>query len=95
MIKQWGGYVSITHLKECYERLLNRCNQLEEPVYEEEEQEQGLARNAYIKAFLLLLVGLTIFSNKNSISVHLIWLMAFQDLDMLGEWSWGMPLAFL
>jgi len=24
--KKWGGHVNITHLKECYERLLNSCN---------------------------------------------------------------------
>jgi len=77
VIKQWGGYVSITHLKECYERLLDRCNQLEEPADDEEEEEQGLAKNACIKAFLLLLVGLTIFANKNSRSIHLIWLTKF------------------
>jgi hypothetical protein len=95
VIKQWGGYVSIPHLKECYERLLNRCNQLEQLVDDEERKEQGLARNACIKVFLLLLVGYTIFTNKNK-CVHLIRLTSFQDLDTLDEWSWGrMTLAFL
>ena len=44
--KQWGGYVRITHLQECYERLLNRCNQLEQPANDEEGEKQGLARTA-------------------------------------------------
>jgi hypothetical protein len=33
---QWGACVSYTHMKECYERLLNRYNQLEELVDDEE-----------------------------------------------------------
>jgi len=96
--KQWGGYVSINYLKECYERLLNMCNRLEHPADDEQEKEkeQGLARNTCIKAFLLLLVGYTIFTNKNNKCVHLIRLKQFQDLDTLDEWSWGrMTLAFL
>nr|ABN08578.1 hypothetical protein MtrDRAFT_AC157506g53v2 [Medicago truncatula] len=31
---QWRVSVSYTHLKRCYERLLNRCNQFEEPADE-------------------------------------------------------------
>jgi len=72
--KQRGGYVCITLLKDCFERLLNRCNQLEQSADNEEDEEKGLARNACIKAFLFLFVGLTIFANKNSRNLHLIWL---------------------
>lgn len=68
-------------MKEGYERLFNRCNHLEEPFDVKEEKEQGLARNACIKVFLLLLIGYTIFSNKRSKNVSLIWMMVFQDLD--------------
>ena len=68
---------------------------MEEPT-NDEEKEHDLARNVCIKAFLLLLVGYTIFANKNNKSVNLIWLKAFQNLDTLVEWSWGgMTLAFL
>jgi len=49
-----------------------------------------------IKAFLLLLVGLTIFAYKNSKNVYLKWMTALQDLDTVREWSWGgMTLDFL
>jgi len=58
---------------------------LEQPPDDEEEEEKGLARKACIKAFLLLLVGLTLFANKNSKNVHLIWLTALQDMEALGE----------
>jgi hypothetical protein len=75
------------------------CNQLEkhgDDEEEEEEEEQGLVRIMCIKPFLLLLVGLTMFANKNNINVHLIWLTALQNLDTMDEWSWGgLALAFL
>lgn len=83
--EQWGGYVSINHLRESYERLLNMCNQLEKPGDdEEEEEEHGLVRTMCIKAFLLLLVGLTMFANNN-INVNMIWLTALHNLDTVDE----------
>jgi hypothetical protein len=94
--KQWGVFITYAHLKRCYERLLGRCNQMQEPADEEEAKEQSTVRTACIKAFLLLLLGYTIFVSKNSKSVNLLWLLALQDLDRLGDWSWdGMTLAFL
>jgi len=42
---------------------------------------------ACIKAFLLLLLGWTIFSAKNSKNINLLWLLALQDKDELGSWS--------
>jgi hypothetical protein len=85
--KQCGGYVSYTKLKRYYERLLNRCNQLQELVDKEEAEEQSSVRTACIKVFLLLLLGYTIFVGKNNTSVNLLWLLALQDLDRLGDWS--------
>jgi len=63
---------------------------------EEEEVEQSVVRTACIKAFLLLLLGYTIFAGRNNRSVNMLWLLALQDLDWLSDWSWGgMALAFL
>lgn len=76
-----GGYISITHLKEAYDRLIHRCNELEEPSDDEEAEELDMCRSMCIKALLLLLVGLEIFANKNSKGVNLIWLATMQDLD--------------
>jgi hypothetical protein len=79
-----------------YDKLLHRCNELEQPGDEEDVEDLKTTRTMFIKAFLLLLVGLTIFTNKNIKNVHLIWLTAMQDLDMVHEWFWGrMTLAFL
>ena len=75
---------------------MNRCNQLLEPGTHEEQDEQGQVRLAWIKAFLLLLLGWTIFSGKNSKNINLLWLLALQGMDELDSWSWGgMRLAFL
>jgi hypothetical protein len=92
-----GAHVTITVLKERYEQLLNRCNQLvREDLSEEEEEEQSRIQPACVKAFLLLLLGYTLFAGKNSKTINLLWLLAIRNLDELGEWSWGgMGLAFL
>jgi len=79
-----------------YEELLNRCNQLLKPDTQEEQDERAQVRLACIKAFLLLLLGWTIFSGKNSKNINLLWLLTLQDMDELDSWSWGgMRLAFL
>ena len=75
---------------------MNRCNYLLEPDTEEEYEEQGRVGLACIKAFMLLLLGWTIFSGKNNKNINLLWLLALQDMDELESWPWGgMRLAFL
>jgi len=75
---------------------LNRCNQLLEIDTQEEQDERAHVRLACIKAFLLLLLGSTIFFGKNNKNINLLWLLALQDMDELDSWSWGgMGLAFL
>jgi len=83
--KQGVAHVSFGKLKRRYEELLHRCNQLIEPDTEEEHAEQAEVRMACIKAFLLLLLGWTIFSGKNSRSINLMWLHALQDIDDLSD----------
>ena len=48
------------------------------------------------RAFLLRLVGMTIFSNKTNNRVEVAYLHCFQDLKKVGEYAWGAAtLAFL
>jgi len=94
--KHCGAHVSYTTLKQHYEEMLNRCNQLADDLSEEEEVKQSLVRPACITAFLLFFLDYTIFANKNSKTINQLWLLALQNLDELDEWSWGgMRLAFL
>jgi len=78
---QWGANISIPNLKKLYDRLLNKCNQLEDPTDEEGEDEEFCKTREYcIKAFLLSLVCVTIFANKNNKHVNVIWMKGMQDL---------------
>jgi len=66
MTKQGVAHVSFGVLKRRYKELLNRCNQLFEPDTQEEQDERAQVRLACIKAFLLLLLGWTIFSARTT-----------------------------
>jgi len=92
-----GAFVTYTALKERYEHMLNRCNHLlREDLSEEEEEELSRIRPTCVKAFLLLLLGYTIFVSKNNKTINLLWMLAIRDLANIGTWSWGtMGLAFL
>jgi len=83
-----AAHVSFGKLKMRYEQLWNRCNQLIEPDTQKEHAEHAIVRTACIKAFLLLLLGWTIFVGKNNKSVNMMWLLALQDFDELDNWSW-------
>jgi len=90
-----GACVTYAALKERYEHLLNRCNHLMGEDLSEEE-ELSRIRHACVKAFLLLLLGYTLFAGKNSKTISMLWMLAIGNLDDIGIWSWGgMGLAFL
>ena len=96
MARQGAAHISFGKLKRRYDELLNRCNQLLELDTEEEYEEQGKVRLTCIKAFMLLLLGWTLFAGKNIKNINLLWLLALQDMDELDSWSWGgMRLVFL
>jgi len=91
------AFVTYTVLKERYEHLLNRCNHLlGEDLSEKEEDEMSRIRLACVKTFLLLLLGYTLFADKNSKTINLLWMLAIWDLANISTWSWGAKgLAFL
>ena len=48
------------------------------------------------QAFLLHLVGCTLFADKSAISVAVVYLELFRDLSMVGSYAWGAAcLAYL
>jgi len=81
--RQGVAHISFGVLKRRYEKFLNRCNQLLEPDTQEEQDEQAQVRLTCIKAFLLLLLGWTIFPDKNIKNINMLWLLALQDMDEL------------
>jgi len=41
------------------------------------------------KAFLLHVLGCTIFANKSVTWIFVCYLALFRELDMCGQWAWG------
>jgi hypothetical protein len=64
--RQGAAHVSFGKLRRRYQELFNRCNHLVEPDTKEKHEEQAQVRLAYIKAFLLLSLGWTIFSARTA-----------------------------
>jgi len=87
-VSDFGACVTYTTLKERYEHLLNRCNHLlGEDLSKEEELSR--IRPACVKAFLLFLLGYTLFAGKNSKTISLLWMVAIRDLPNIDTWSWA------
>jgi hypothetical protein len=76
-----GAFVTYTALKRRYEHLLNRCNHLLAEDLSEDEEELRRIRTACVKAFLLLLLGYTLFAGNNSKTITLQWMLAIRNLD--------------
>jgi len=57
----------------------------EEEEEGEEEEEQSVVKTSCVKAFLLFILDYTLFAGKNNKTVNLLWLLALQDLDMVGD----------
>ena len=41
------------------------------------------------RAYLMYLLGCTLFANKSAIHVHMVFLDAFRDLSQSGSYAWG------
>ncbi|GAU10254.1 hypothetical protein TSUD_420290, partial [Trifolium subterraneum] len=51
--------------------------------------EVRMYRERCVRAFLLFLVGCTIFSNKTSYYLDVVYIQYFADLSSVHEWNWG------
>jgi len=52
----------------------------------EDEEELSRIRLVCVKAFLLLLLGYTLFAGKKSKTINLLWMLAIRNLDDIGTW---------
>ena len=48
-----------------------------------------------VRAYLLYLVGCTLFSDKSETRVFISYLRLFEDLSVVSTFSWGTTLAYL
>lgn len=77
-----GGMVKLSWLKECF----SRCP--------ENASNEDIKRHT--RAYLLYLVGSTIFSTTTGNKVPVMYLPLFEDFDLSGKYAWGAAaLAFL
>jgi len=44
---------------------------------------------ATARAYLLHLLGCTLFANKSATNVHIVFLEALRDLSQIGRYAWG------
>jgi hypothetical protein len=76
-----GRTMGIPWLKKLYERHLSMFNELEDPTGPKEEKEELRQTMEYcLKAFLLFLVGVTVFADKSNKHISLIWLEGMRNL---------------
>ncbi|GAU21307.1 hypothetical protein TSUD_372010 [Trifolium subterraneum] len=86
--KMKGVHVSFAKLLEIYHNNLNLALEAENNQDEEAETVEFL-RDCTVKAFLLYLIGGTLFTNKSDQYVDLIFLSYLQDIPLINTWNWG------
>ncbi|GAU50435.1 hypothetical protein TSUD_134900 [Trifolium subterraneum] len=85
--KMKGAHIGFPMLEKIYAANLRRALKAEEE--EEEEKVVQNYRDCTIRAFLLYLIGGTIFTNKSMQYVDVIFLTYLQDLSLVNTWNWG------
>ncbi|GAU31987.1 hypothetical protein TSUD_359320 [Trifolium subterraneum] len=89
-----GAHIGFPMLEKIYAANLRRA--LKAEAEEEEEEVVQNYRDCTIRAFLLYLIGGTIFTNKSMQYVDVIFLTYLQDLSLVNTWNWGASgLAYL
>ena len=89
-----SAYITYDTLLSIYTSYLTEAKSYVNQPGEEDSMEWYWTR--CIRAFLLYLVGCTLFSDKADSSCCVVYLKYFDDLTMVNQWSWGaVALAFL
>jgi hypothetical protein len=91
--KTKGAHIRFVFLKELITRHLERMKTTRRDKDTDGEEK---AKELVMRAYLMLLVGTTIFSNKAKTYVDLTYLGYFRHLDRVPSYAWGtVALAFL
>ncbi|GAU17210.1 hypothetical protein TSUD_178400 [Trifolium subterraneum] len=92
--KMKGAHIRFPMLEKIYTANLRKALKAEK---DEESEEVVLGyRECTIRAFLLYLIGGTIFTNKSMQYVDVLFLSYLQDLRLVNTWNWGASgLAYL
>jgi hypothetical protein len=90
-----GAHIGFPKLLQLY---LDNLNLAEKADLDEEatEEEKEFYKDCTLRCFFLYLLGSTLFTNKSSQYVDVIFLTYLQDLDVVNTWNWGASaLAYL
>jgi len=74
-----GGYVSYKSLREYYEGHLDAATRLSDPQNPGNPRELERVRTAYVKYYLLYLVGCLLFGDKSNKCIELVYLTTMED----------------
>ena len=70
---EYGAYINYKELRKYYEDYLNDAIRLSDAQTPKEVQKLGRVRNAYVKCYLLYLVGCLLFGDKSNKQIELIY----------------------
>ncbi|KAK2455628.1 protein MAINTENANCE OF MERISTEMS [Trifolium repens] len=90
-----GAHIGFPKLLQLY---LDNLNLAEKADLDEEatEEDKEFYKDCTLRCFFLYLLGSTLFTNKSSQYVDVIFLTYLQDLDVVNTWNWGASaLAYL
>jgi len=80
------------HCRFSYLRRIFKDRMLEQLALETEygvTQEVRRLRDQVVRMYLLYLVGITLFTDKSTTVVEVVYLRYFRDLDLVANYSWG------
>lgn len=95
--EEYGGYISYKALREYYEGYLDAATILPDPADPGDPQELERVRTAFVKCYLLYLVGCLLFGDKSNKRIKLVYLTTMEDGYVgMHNYSWGgMALAYI
>jgi hypothetical protein len=92
--KMKGAHIGFQKLLQLYLDNLNLAQKAEND--KEAEDDVRFYRECTVRCFLLYLIGSTLFTNKSTQYVDVIFLTYLQDLGVVNTWNWGASgLAYL
>jgi hypothetical protein len=92
--KMKGAHIGFPKLAQLYFDNLNFALKAEHE--KDPEDDIQFYRDCTIRCFLLYLLGATLFTNKSTQYVDVIFLTYLQDLNVVNTWNWGASgLAYL
>jgi hypothetical protein len=82
-----GAHAQVSYLTKIFKQRLQRQLELFNEGGMDEEVQR--LRDQALRMFLLYLLGITLFTDKSSTYVDVVYLRYFRDLQVVSDFSWG------